>query len=221
MSVRDKQVLSQLRSPRAGAINGILFSLLSMTVMFFVQGLVTVSPNDISQEWLKINYKAASRALMLTPLVGITFLWFTAVLRDWLVDWKDHFFSTVFFGSGILFVGMFFVWAAALGAVFDTYGVVGEKMVDPDYLVFWYIFMNEILYDYTMRMMSVYMSSIATIWAMTSAMPRWIVVITYALSIINLIFAGPVSQFRFVFPGWVLLVSIYILVINYSRNTRK
>jgi hypothetical protein len=102
-----------------------------------------------------------------------------------------------------------------------TYGMVGEKLDNSGYLVFGYVFMNKILGNYTLRMMSVYMSSIATIWAMTSSMPRWLIVITYALSIINLIFAGPVSQFHFVFPGWVLLVSVYILVINYCRNTGK
>jgi hypothetical protein len=218
MSERDERALSQLKSPRAAAINGILFSLLSMTVMFIVQDFVTVTPADISQEWLKTNSKAASRALLLTPFVGITFLWFTAVLRDWLVDWKDHFFSTVFFGSGILFVGMFFVWAAALGAVFDTYGVVGEKMANGDFLVFWYMFMNEILGDYTLRLMSVYMSSIATIWALTAVMPRWIIIITYILAIAFLLFAGPVSKIRFAFPCWVLFVSVYILVFSYRRT---
>ena len=86
ISESDKKAYSQLRSPRVGAINGILFSLLSMTVMFIIQGIVTVSPDEISLEWLTIHYKASSRALMLTPLIGITFLWFTAVLRDWLVE---------------------------------------------------------------------------------------------------------------------------------------
>ncbi len=113
---------------------------------------------------------------------------------------------------------MFFVWAAALGAVFGTYGVVGEKMVDGDSLVFWYMFMNEILGDYTLRMMSVYMSSIATIWALTAVMPRWIIIITYILAIAFLLFAGPVSEIRFAFPCWVLFVSVYILVFSYRRT---
>ena len=206
MSERDNQAFSQLKSPRVAAVNGVLFSLLSMTVMFFVQDLVTVAPTDISQEWLQTNYKTASRALMLTPFVGITFLWFTAVLRDWLVDWKDHFFSTVFLGSGILFVGMFFVWAGAFQAVFKTYGLAGEKVVKGDFLVFGYMFMNEVLGDYTLRLMSVYMGSIATIWTLTAVMPRWIIIVTYIVAIANLLFAGAVSELRYVFPCWVLLV---------------
>jgi len=217
MSDIDKEALSQLRSPRAAAINGILFAVLSITVMFFVQDLVTAKPADVNQEWLKSNFNTASRAIMLTPVIGITFLWFTAVLRDWLVDWEDRFFSTVFFGSGILFVAMFFVWAGTFGALFSTYGAVKDKIIDEDFLVFGFMFMNQILGNYTMRMMGVYMSSIATIWALTAVMPRWIVVITYILAIALLLFAGLLAEVRFAFPCWVLFVSVYILVFNYRR----
>jgi hypothetical protein len=46
-------------------------------------------------------------------LSGIAFLWFMAVVRDRLGEREDRFFATVFFGSGLLFIGMTFVAAQA------------------------------------------------------------------------------------------------------------
>ena len=41
----------------------------------------------------------------LIPFAGIAFLWFIGVLRDRLGEQEDRFFATVFFGSGLLFLG--------------------------------------------------------------------------------------------------------------------
>ena len=186
--------------------------------MYLVQPLVSITPSDISPEWLMANSKAASVALVMVPFNGIAFLWFTGVLRDWLVGRQDHFFSTVFFGSGILFVGMLFVWAASFGALFESYAAAGNKLVDGDLFVFEFIFMREILGDYALRMLAVYMSSIATLWTRSGVMPRWLIVITYIVAVAFLIFAGMIPMSRFIFPGWVFLVSVYILVYNYRQT---
>ncbi len=49
------------------------------------------------------------------PFAGIAFLWFIGVVRDGLGRYEDKFFSTVFIGSGLLFLAMMFV-AAGVGA---------------------------------------------------------------------------------------------------------
>lgn len=219
MSEKNEPTFSQLRSPRAAAIAGILFSLLSMIIMVLVQDLVTVTPTDINKDWLETNSNTVSLALGLVPFAGIAFLWFTGVLRDWLFDWKDRFFSTIFFGSGILFVGMLFVWAAAFGAVFGTYAAASERLADGIF-VFGHTFTNEILGDYTMRMAGVYMSTIGTIWVRTGGMPRWIIIITYIGAIVFVFFVGPIAKARFAFPCWVLLVSVYIFIYKYRRTDK-
>ena len=52
------------------------------------------------------------------PFAGIAFLWFMGVVRDGLGRYEDKFFSTVFIGSGLLFLAMMFVvvrrWAPGL-----------------------------------------------------------------------------------------------------------
>src|SRR6476469_1986810 len=51
-------------------------------------------------------------SLNLVPFAGIAFLWFVGVVRDQLGDVEDRLFSTVFLGSGLLFLAMFFGGAA-------------------------------------------------------------------------------------------------------------
>jgi len=57
----------------------------------------------------------------LAPLAGITFLWFIAVVRDRMGQQEDRFFASVFLGSGLLFIAMYF---AAIGV---AVGLLSEQ----------------------------------------------------------------------------------------------
>jgi len=208
----------QLRSPRAAAIAGILFSLLLMTSMILFRKIGTVAPAEISRDWLETSANSASLALALVPFAGIAFLWFTGVIRDWLGDREDKLFATVFWGSGLIFVALMFVWAATLGAIFGSYTAAADRLIDDDVYIFGVTFMNEIIGNYTLRMAGVYMLSIGSLWARARVMPRWLTIITTIVALGFLFFAGPIREARYIFPGWVLLVSVYILVSNYRRT---
>ena len=186
--------------------------------MYFVQDIIRINPADVGQEWLAAHAGTVRLVLLMVPFIGISLLWFTGVLRDWLADRQDRFISTVFFASGLLTVGMLFVWAAVFGAVFGTYAAAGDRVVNSDIYMFGYTLMNEILGDFTLRMIGVYMSSIATLWIRTKVMPRWIIIPTYIVAFVFIIFAGKIFETRFVFPAWVFLVSVYILIHNYRRK---
>ena len=73
-----------------------------------------VSPHETGS-WLKTGSERVSLALNLIPFAGVAFLWFLGVLRDRLGEKEDQFFATVFLGSGLLFLGMIFVTASAMG----------------------------------------------------------------------------------------------------------
>jgi hypothetical protein len=70
-----------------------------------------------------------SLALNLIPFAGVAFLWFLGVLRDRLGEKEDQFFATVFLGSGLLFLGMIFVSASAMGGLIHTYSVATGALV--------------------------------------------------------------------------------------------
>ena len=81
-------------------------------------------------------------------------------------------FATIFLGSGISLVVLMFTWAAAIGAVFGTYAIAAEASVDNDVYIFGFVFMNQIIGNYFLRMAGVYMLSIGSLWTKTGAVPR-------------------------------------------------
>jgi hypothetical protein len=214
----ERLVRREVRSPRSAAIAGILFSLLTAASMILLYNSVTASPTDIGSDWLETWSGPASVVLVLVPFAGIAFLWFTGVIRDLVGDREDRFFATVFLGSGIILVVMMFVWAATVGTIFGTYAVAADVLVDNDIYIYGSVFMNQIIGNYFLRMAGVYMLSIGTLWTRTDVVPRWLVIVTYVVAVGFLLFASATRAARFVFPAWVFLVSVYILIMNYRRT---
>ena len=207
-------IQKRIRSPRSAALAGILFSGLLITSMLLITGITQVSPDEISIEWLGSRASSVSLAMSLIPFAGIAFFWFTGVIRDHIGDREDRFFATVFLGSGIAFVILIFIWAATIGAIFGTFALAADLLADNDIYIFGFMFMNEILGNYILRIAGVYMFSIGTIWTRAEVMPRWLTLITYLLALVFLFFAGSIREARFVFPAWVFLTSVYILITN-------
>jgi len=214
----ERLVQRQVRSPRSAAFAGILFSLLIGASMILLRTGAVVDPTEIDTEWLDAQSSTAAVVLVLVPFAGIAFLWFTGVMRDLLGALEDKFFATVFLGSGIILVVMMFVWAATYGAMFGTYQVVGGELIDFDVLIYATAFANQIMGSYMLRMASVYMLSIGSLWTRTKVVPRWLTIVTYIVAVPFLLFAGALRWARIIFPVWVLLVSIFILVLNYRYN---
>jgi hypothetical protein len=61
-------------------------------------------------------------------------------------------------------------------------------------------------------MAAVFLTSQATLWLRTGVMPRWMALITYVVALVLLFIVTQASWVILVFPAWVFLVSVYILV---------
>jgi hypothetical protein len=116
MTLAHSLLNQRLRTPRAAAIAGIAFSILLLAFFWLLRRSVPADPNDPGT-WLRTDAASVALALNLVPFAGVAFLWFVGVLRDRLGDGEDRFFSTVFFGSALLFLAMLFASAAVLGAI--------------------------------------------------------------------------------------------------------
>jgi hypothetical protein len=121
MTQKAERIRQEMKTPRAAAVAGILFSLLAITSFLLFR--VSISPNPLSQPTGMIRHsKTISLALYLLPFAGIAFLWFMGVIRDRLGEYEDQFFATVFFGSGLLFVAMIFTGAAEVAGIITVLG---------------------------------------------------------------------------------------------------
>jgi hypothetical protein len=77
----DKLVRAKLKTPRAAAIAGIVFSVLFVAAFSMLRISVPSDPAE-SGEWLKTSSRLVGFALNLLPFAGIAFLWFVGALRD-------------------------------------------------------------------------------------------------------------------------------------------
>jgi hypothetical protein len=218
---RQRLIRREVRSPRSAALAGIVFSLLMITSMVLLHSSVGTNLTSIDPGWLESWSGSASVVLVLVPFAGIAFLWFTGVMRDLMGDLEDKFFSTVFLGSGIILVVMMYVWAATVGTVFGTYALAAEVSVDRDVYLYGLVFMNQIIGNYFLRMAAVYMLSIGSLWTRTKVVPHWMVIGTDVVGVGFLLFAGRLREARFLFPAWVLVVSVYILILNYRYRVEQ
>ncbi|HJQ92514.1 MAG TPA: hypothetical protein VJ950_12455 [Acidimicrobiia bacterium] len=202
----------RLRTPRAAAVAGIAFALLLGTAYVLIRLSIPRDPGE--SQWLAENAGTLRVALGLIPFAGIAFLWFMGVVRDRIGDYEDRFFSTVFFGSGLLFLAMVFVSAAAAGSLLVAYAEFPDQIFDTGIYTFGRDLTNRVSSIYSMRMAAVFMLSLATIGTRTRTMPLWLNIATYFLAIV-LLFVINVNLWAFlVFPAWVLMISVYFLIVG-------
>ncbi|MCV7230111.1 hypothetical protein [Mycolicibacterium komossense] len=202
--------IRRLTTPRAAAFAGVLFAVLFAAALILIRTALPEGAAPGSQ-WLDIGSTKIRISTILMPFAGISFLWFIGVVRDGFGAFEDKFFSSVFLGSGLLFLGMIFA-ASAVGA-----GLVGSAgVIDGDHTsavaTFGRMTLLALTKTYALRMAAVFMMSLATIWLRTGLMPRWLVLVTY-VSAIGLLIVSDISMWiALAFPAWVLVVSLLVLV---------
>ena len=204
-----------LKTPRAAAVAGIIFAVLFTTSVVLIRLAI---PEELSgtntAAWLRGNTTTITLALTLVPFAGIAFLWFIGVVRDRLGKLEDQFFSTVFFGSGLLFLAMIFASAAIAGGILESYAIAADTLTKSGVITFGRAIMYTITKVYAIRMAGMFMIWLGTIWIRTRVMPRVFVVLTYAVALLLLVSSDFTSWLILVFPAWVFVISVFILVVS-------
>jgi hypothetical protein len=207
-----------LRTPRAAATAGILFALLFSTSWVLIRLSIPAEALEAS-DWIEQQAGNLSLAMSLIPFAGISFLWFMGVVRDRMGRQEDQFFSTLFFGSGYLYLGMTFASAAMAGGALVLYASHLDLLAGSGVYSLALVVSNRLNTVYAMRMAGAFMFVLGTIWVRTGVMPRWLALVTYLLAVVLLISIGFTPWVVLVFPVWVFAISVAILVLNY-RSTR-
>jgi hypothetical protein len=205
---------AHLKTPRAAAIAGIVFSLLMFAIFWPLRRSIPADPLE-SGSWLAADTGMIKLALNLLPVAGVAFLWFIGVLRDRLGQHEDRFFATVFLGSGLLFLAMLFVGAATIGAI-----TLIASVAEPNDLTSSATFRFAratafiIANVYASKMAAVFMFSTSTVVIYTDIAPRWMAYIGFLLALTVLIGGHYIGWSLTVLPVWVLMISVYILMDN-------
>jgi hypothetical protein len=202
-----------LRTPRAAAFAGIIFSVLLMSSMFLIRTSIPDDPLAAATDVIK-HARRLSLALNLLPFAGIAFLWFVGVLRDRLGELEDRFFATVFFGSALLFLAMIFTAATVAGGIIRLLGSGSANSLAPGAYTLGRIQVFQAMHMFAIKMAGVFMISTSTISLKTGIVPRWMAFLGFALALTLLLSVGTFQSILLVFPLWVLLISVHILIDN-------
>jgi hypothetical protein len=211
MTMSSQPGLRKLTTPRAAALAGVLFAVLFGAVLILIR---TKMPEGVqgSAEWLNSRRGGIATATMLMPFAGIAFLWFIGVVRDGFGRYEDRFFSTVFLGSGLLFLAMMFVSMSVAAGLVSAINAVTDPGGHVEMIVLGKMVVLSSTKTYAVRMAAVFMMSLATIWLRTGLMPRWLVGLSY-LGAVALLVASDLSMWvTMAFPVWVLVVSGLLLI---------
>ena len=203
---------STLRTPRAAAAAGIAFAVLTATSLILLRLSTPANPGSAG-EWLSDSgrRKAVSVALNLVPFAGIAFLWFIGVVRDRIGSQEDRFFATVFLGSGLLFVGMFFSAAALAGGLLGAAASHTSGTPGSDTLALGRGATSILLNVYAMRMAAVFTLTTVTIARRTGIISRWLWSAGVVSAVVLLVAVSFSSWVELLFPAWILALSIDII----------
>jgi hypothetical protein len=207
---------ARLRTPRAAAIAGMVFSILLFCAFWLLRISVPADPQEPGA-WLAASSSTVALALNLVPLSGIAFLWFIGALRDRLGALEDRFFATVFLGSGLLFLAMLFTAASVIGAILIAFETEPSRLINSATFTLARALVYNLVNIYMIKMAAVFMISTSTVAIYTRFAPRWVALTGYGLSLILLLGSYYISWSFMVFPVWVFLISLCILLDNFRE----
>ncbi len=198
------------RSRRSAAVAGIIFAILILIALVMTRIALT----EVTLDALRADperRRLIRISLNLVPFAGIAFLWFIGVIRDQLGDVEDRLFSTVFLGSGLLFLAMLFSGTVTLTGLMEVVATT-----DPDVGVYGFgrSTTQTLVSVYAMRMAAVFTLSVSTVGIRTRSLPRWVSYLGYVVALTLMVAAGEHKWTQLVFPTWVLLVSVVLLLVR-------
>jgi hypothetical protein len=213
----DDAVLDGVRGHRA-AIAGLVFCVLYVVSFLAVRGM----PRDSWSSAAIIDFYESKDvrflkfvALFLVPFAGIAFLWFLAAFRDRvarLAARESTLLSTVQMLSGAIYVTMQFSAAASLATVPITLGSDELTPEQIDAVRPLLVLGETILVVFALRAAAVFMVAGTTRALRAGLFPRWFALVSYVLALVLVVSVATVRVVSLVFPLWIGVVSVLILV---------
>ena len=142
------------------------------------------------------------------------------VLRDRLGQREDRFFATVFFGSGLLFLAVLFTAAALTGGLLVAFAAEPKELIGSATYYVARATIYNLVNIYMTKMAGVFMISTSTVAINTGFAPRWLAIFGYALALMILFGSYQLAWSFVVFPVWVFIFSMFILLENIRDRSR-
>ncbi len=210
------------RSIEAAAIAGIAYSVLTVLALIRLSRFpsLELSDEELAKWFDDVTHQAwLIGALALASVAAIAFLWFVAVIRRRLGDLEDQFFSTVFLGSGILYVAVWLSGAAVLAAPAVAMTQLDAAAVSPASASLAGGIGGSLILVVAPRIQAAFMFTTSTVIMRSRVLPRWLAVIGYLSGLVLFVLPLVTQPAGFAFPAWVLTVSVVLLLTRSTDST--
>jgi hypothetical protein len=201
----------------AGAAHALLF--------LFAYWLVSSTPGaDASDQEIVSFYESGDQrrlivvGLYVMPFAGIAFLWFSIAMRSAIRAGRERqseLLAGMQVASGILYVALFFVAAAAISVMAATMEMVHAK-VDPVVVRSLPMYGRALLVVFAMRMAAIFVFTTSRLGKVTGVLPFWFVLLGFGVGLFLLLSATFSRALVLVFPIW-LLVLCGVLLLRLRR----
>jgi len=212
--VRSRRWRERLASVEAAAIAGLVCA---VGWSVGVRGLLVTPPIDASPQQITAFYTdpdTGHHALLFLQFIVVAtlaFLWFVGVVRGRLGDAEPKLFGTAFLGGAVLLAGVVLIGTAALAAP-SVLVEVGGRIPDPGAVGLSRALAVILLSVVAPRVATLVVFSTATLGRSTGALPAWLVWLSYAIGVVELINVTVAAPTIYLFPAWIALVSIVLLI---------
>jgi len=203
----------RLTTPRAAGVAGLVFAALFTAGIVLSRSFASLAPTEMAAELAgSLHSEGSAIASYLVPFAGIAFLWFIGVVRDRIGVHEDKLFATVFLGSGVLFVTMLFGAASVLAAMTTL------TRATPATIELGRAIARSMLYLYGARSAGVFTIVTSTIVLRTGAHSKLTALAGLAIGLTLLLSVQYYDLIILLFPSWVALLSVLILVHARRQN---
>ena len=210
---RSRRVGHRVRTVEAAAIAGIAYAVLSLIARGILVSVPRLDDPEVV-DWFNDegNQELLLLALNLTSLATVAFLWFVAVIRRRIGTREDQVFSSVFVGSGIvLIVSRLLATAAGVSPAIAA-RLLGGGELDSTEIAIAEGLGGAVALVVAPRMQAVFVIATSTVVLRSRAMPLWLAYLGYGLGLVLFVVPFVIEPMGLLFPAWVLLVSIVLLV---------
>jgi hypothetical protein len=219
--VRSRRWRVRVASVEAAAIAGLVCA---AGWSIGLRGLLVTPSLDASREQITAFYTdphAGHNALLLLQFIVIAtlaFLWFVGVVRGRLGDAEPKLFGTAFLGGAVLLAGVVLMGTTALAAP-SVLVEVGGRIPDPGAVGISRAMAVILLSVVAPRVAFMVVFATATLGRSTGALPRWVVWLSYVIGAAQLINVTVAAPTIYLFPAWIAIVSIVLLIRKPLRDT--
>jgi hypothetical protein len=217
----DMEARRWLRSVEAAAVAGMIYAITAISALVLLARFPSL---DLPEQQLTAWFDDSGHRLLLVlglnlaAISSIAFLWFIAVIRRRLGEQEDQFFATVFLGSGIVYIALWLVSAAAIAAPAIVIALPDAGVVSAPSISLAKGVGAGLLLVVAPRIQAVFILTVSNLIFRLGVLPRWLAVFGLVTGLV-MFFVPLVSRpIGIALPIWAFVVSTVILLDKSARR---